>query len=237
MASSPITSWKTDGEVMETETGFIFLSSKITADGACSHEIKRRLLLGRKAMTNLVSTLKSRDITLPTKVCLVKAMFFSCTHVWMSELDYKESWEAKNWCFWTVVLEKTLESPLDCKESWIFIGRTDAEAETSILWPPDEKSWLIWKEPDAGKDWRQEEKKMTEDGWGGWMASLTRWTWVWVDSGSWWWTGSPGVLWFMGSQRVGHDWSTELNWNSRMWLWICEGMETQWLTSMRENVS
>ena len=114
-------------------------------------------------MTNLDSTLKSRDITLPTKVCLVKAMVFCSSHVWMWELDYKESWVPKNWCFWTVVLEKTLESPLDCKEikpvnpkgnqPWIFIRRTDDEAP--ILWLPDAKSWLIRKDPDAGKDWRQ----------------------------------------------------------------------------------
>ena len=124
-----------------------------------------------------------------------------------------------NWCFWTVVLEKTLESPLGCKEiqpihskgnqSWIFIGRTDAE--TPILWPPDVKNWLIWKDPDAGEDWRQEEKGTTR-GRDGWMASLTQWTWVWVNSGSWWWTGRPGVLQSMGSQRVKHNWVTELNW-------------------------
>ena len=146
--------------------------SKITTDSDCSHEIKRHLLLGRKAMTNLDSILKSRDITLPIKVCLVR-LWFSSSHVWMWELDYKESWALKNWCFWTVVLEKTLETPLDCKEiqpihpkgnqSWIFIGRTDAEAETPILWPSDAKNWLIWKDPDAGKDWRQEEKGTTED--------------------------------------------------------------------------
>ena len=147
---------------------FILGGSKITADGDCSHKIKRPLLLGRKVMTNLDSILKSRDITLPKKVCLVKAMVFSCSHVWMWELDYKESWVPKNWCFWTMVLENTLESPLDCKEiqpvnpkgnqSWIFIGRTDAEAEAPVLWPPDAKSWLLGKDPDAGKDWRQEEK-------------------------------------------------------------------------------
>ena len=131
----------------------------------------------------------------------------------MWELDYKESWAPKNWCFWTVVLEKTLESPLHCKEiqpvhpkgdqSWVFIGGTDVEAETPILWPPDMKSWLIWKDPDAGKDWGQEEKGIT---------SPTRWAWVWVDPGIWWWTGRPGVLWFMRSQRVRHDWANELNW-------------------------
>ena len=139
----------------------------------CSHEIKRRLLLGRKVTTNLDNILKSRDITLPTKVCLVKAMVFSCGHVWMWELDYKESWALKNWCFWTVVLEKTLESPLNVKQiqqvhpkgnqSWIFIGRTDAEVETPTLWPPDVKNWLIWRDPHAGEDWRQEEKGMIED--------------------------------------------------------------------------
>ena len=137
------------------------------------NEIKRWLLLERKVMTNLDSILKSRDITLPTKVCLVKAYGFSSSRVWMWELDYKESWAPKNWWFWIVVLEKTLESPLDCKEiqpvngkgnqSWVFIGRTDVEAETPILWPPYSKSRLTGKDPDAGKDWRQEEKGMTED--------------------------------------------------------------------------
>ena len=107
---------------------------------------------------------------------------FSSSHVWTWELDYKESWAQKNWCFWTVVLEKTLESPLDCKEiqpdhlkgnqSWTFIGRTDVEAETPILWPPDVKNWLIWKDPDAGKDWRQEEKGTTEDEMVGWHHQL-----------------------------------------------------------------
>ena len=113
MASGPISSWQIDGE---TVADFIFSGSKITGDGDCSHEIKRHLLLGRKAMTNPDSILKGRDITLPTKVHLVKAMIFSSSHEWMWELDYKESWVPKNWCFWTMVLEKTLESPLDCKE-------------------------------------------------------------------------------------------------------------------------
>ena len=173
MASGPITSWQIDGE---TVSDFIFWGSKITADGDCSHEIKRCLLFGRKAMTNLDSILKSRDISLPTKVHLIKASF-SSSHVWMWELDYKESWVPKNQCFWTVVLEKTFESPLDCKiqpvhpkgdQSWVFIGGTDVEAETLILWTPDVKSWLIWADPDAGKDWGQEEKGMTEDEMVGW---------------------------------------------------------------------
>ena len=132
--------------------------------------------------TNLDSILKSRDITLLTKVCLVKAMVFSSSHVWMWELDSKESWVLKKWCFWTVVLEKTLESPLDCKEiqpvypkrnqSWIFIERTDAEAETPTFWLPDSKNWLIGKGPGAGKYWRQEEKGMTEDVVVGWQHRL-----------------------------------------------------------------
>ena len=125
---------------------------------------------------------------------------FSSTHVWMFELHCKESWAPKNWCFWTVVLEKTLESPLDCREiqpvhpkgnqSWIFIRKTDAEAETPILWPPRAKNWPIWKDPDAGKDWRSEEKGIT--GWDGLMASLIVWTRV--SSGRWWWTGKPDML-------------------------------------------
>ena len=138
MAPSSITSWQIDGETVEIETDFIFLGSKITADGDCSHDC---LLLGRKAMTNLDSILKSRDIadTGPSS----KSYGFSSSRVWMWELDHKESWALKNQCFWTVVLEKTLESPLDCKEIkpfnskinqfWIFIGRTDAEAEAAIL--------------------------------------------------------------------------------------------------------
>ena len=155
--------------------------SKITADGDCSHEIKRHLVFGSKVMTNLDSILKSRDITLSTKTHVVKAMVFPVVMYGMLELDYKESWALKNWSFWAVVLEKTLESPLDCKEiqpdpkgdqSWVFIARTDAQAGTRILWPPHVKSWVIWKNPDAGKDWRQKEKGTTEDkmvGWHHWL--------------------------------------------------------------------
>ena len=160
---------------------FNFCGSKIPADGDCSHEIKRHVLLRRKDMTNLDSILKSRDY-FTDEVSSGQSYAFSNSHVYMSKLDCKESWLPKNWCFWTMVLEKTLESPLDCKEiqpvhpkgnrSWIFIGRTDAEAETPILWPPDTKSWLIWKDLDAGKDWRQEEKGTTEDEMTGWHHLL-----------------------------------------------------------------
>ena len=135
------------------------------------------------------------------------------------ELDCEESWAPKNWCFWTVVLKETLESPLDCKEiqpvhserdqSWVFIGRTDVEAETPILWLPSEKKWLIWKDPDAGKDWGQEEKGVTEDEMVGWHDRHNGHGFGWTQS--WWWTRRPGVLQFMGSQRVRHNWATELN--------------------------
>ena len=143
-----------------------FLGSKITADGDCRwwHGIKRCLLLGRKAMTSLNSILKKQRHYFANKGPSSQGYGFSSSHVWMWELDYKESWAPKNWCFRTVVLEKTPESPLDCKEiqpvhpkgdqSWVFIGRTDVEAETPILWPPDAKNWLLGKDPDAVKDWR-----------------------------------------------------------------------------------
>ena len=170
-------------------------------------------------MTNLDSILKSRHY-FANKSLSSQGYGFSSGYVWMWELDCEESRALKNWCFWTLVLEKTLESPLDCKgiqpvhskgdQSWVFFWRTDAEAETPILWPPHVKSWLIGKDPDAGRDMGQEEKGTT--GWDGWMASPTWWTWVCVNSGSWWWTGRPNMLQFMRSQRVIHDWVTELNW-------------------------
>ena len=182
----------------------------------------RHLLLERKVMTNLDSILKSRDITLPTKVHLVKAMVFqwSCMDV---RVGLWRKLSGEELMLLNCGLEKILESPLDCKEiqqvrpkgdqSWVFLGRTDAEAEAPILWPPDVKSWIVWKDPDAWKDWGEEKGTTGGDGW---IASLTQWMWVWVDSRSWWWAGRPGVLWFMGSQRVGHDWATEL----RMLFWF-----------------
>ena len=152
---------------------FIFGVSQITADGDCSHEIKRCLLLGRESYEQPRQHIKKQRHYFAYKGLSSQSYGFSSGHVWMWELDYKESWAPNNWCFWTVVLEKTLESPLDCKEfqpvnpkgnlSWIFIGRTFAGAETLLLWSPDAKNWLIGKDPDAGGDWRWEEKGTTED--------------------------------------------------------------------------
>ena len=144
---------------------------------------------------------------------------FSISHVQMWELDRKEGWEPKNWCFQIVVLEKTLESPLDCKEiqlvhpkgeqSWVFNGRTDAEAEAPIFWPPDAKSWLIWKGPDAGKDWGQEEKG-DDRRWECWVASPIQWRWIWVNSGSWWWTVGLACCGPLGCKES--DMTDQLNW-------------------------
>ena len=181
----------------------IFLSFKITADGDCSHEIKRLLLLGRKVMTNLDSLLKSRHY-FANKGPSSQSYGFSICHVWMWVLDYKESWALKNWYFWTVVLEKTLESPLDCKEiqpvhpkgdqSWIFIARTNAETQILTTWC---KELTHWKKP-----WCWERLKVggegDDRGWDGWMASLTQWTWVWASFKTLWWTGKVGVLQSMG---------------------------------------
>ena len=179
MASGPITSWQIDGE---TVADFTFLGSKITAAGDCSHEIKRRLLLGRELMTNLDSILKSRDITLPTKVRLVKAMVFPVVMYGCESWTIKkaEQWRIdafELWCW-----RRLLKVPWNCKEiqpvhpegnqSWIFIGRTDVEVETLILWPPDAKNWLIGKDPDPGKDWGQQEKGTTEDEMFGWYHWL-----------------------------------------------------------------
>ena len=200
---------------VEIVTDFIFLGSRITADGDCSHEIKRCLLLGRKGMTNLDSMLKSRD-QFSEKGPYSQSYGFSSSHIWMWELDHKECWALQlSICG---VRKDSWKSPLDRKaikavhpkgnQSWIFIGRTDAEAETLLLWPPDAKSWLIWNDPDVGKDRRREENRTTEDEMV-WMASLTQWTWIWANSGRWWRTGKPEVLQSMGSQRVWHKLGTE----------------------------
>ena len=219
MASGPITSWQIDGETMETVRGFIFLVSKITADGDCSHEIKRYLLLGRKTMTNLDSILKSRDITLSTKVCPVKAMVFPVV------MYGCESWSIKKaecrridafelWCWkrflrlpWTarrsnqsilkeISPEYSLEGlMLKLKLQYFghLMGRTDSLEKTLMR----ERLKVGGEAEDRGRD--------------GWMPSPIQWTWVWVGSRSWWWTGRPGMLQSVELQRVGQDWETELN--------------------------
>ena len=178
MASGPITSWEIDGETMETVSDFNFLGSKISVDGDWSHEIKRRLLLGRKVMTNLDSILKSRDITLPTKVRLVKAMVFPVVMYGCGSWSIKKAERRRIAAFELFCWRRLFWESLDCKEiqpvhpkgdqSWVFIGRTDAEAETLIPWPSDAKSWLIGTDPGAGRDWGQEGKGMTEDEMAGW---------------------------------------------------------------------
>ena len=224
MASSPFTSWQIDGETVETVenkvTDFIFLGSKITADGDCSHEIKRRLLLGRKIMTNVDRMLKSRDITLPTKVLLVKAMVFPVV------MYGCESWTVKKDEHWRI----------DAFELWCWrrllrVSWTARRSNQSILKEISpgcslEGLMLKLKLQYFGHLMRSVdslEKTLRLGGIGGrrrrgwqrmrYLASPTWWTWVWVNSGSWWWIGRPGVLQFMGSQRVRHDWvGTELNW-------------------------
>ena len=221
MASGPITSWQIDWEKTETVTDFIFLGSKITADGDCSHEIKRCLLLERKTMTNLDSILKSRDITLLTKVCLVSQSYsFSSSHVWMWELDHKERWVPNYWCFGMRCQRRLLRVPWTARKSNQSILK-EISPEYSLerltlklkfqYFGPLMQRLNYWKKP-----WCWERLKVgvegDDRGWDAWMASPTRWTWVWVSSRSWWWTGKPGMLQFMESQRVRHDWPTELNW-------------------------
>ena len=159
-------------------TDFLFLDCKITVDGDCSHEIRRWLLLGRKAVSNLDSMLKKQRHHFANKGPHSQSYGLSNGHVWMWVLDHKGDWAPKNWCFWTVVLEKTPENPLDCREiklvnlkgnqPWIHIGRTDAEAEALVFWSPAVKNWQIWEDPDAEKDWGQEKKRVSEDEMAGW---------------------------------------------------------------------
>ena len=222
MASGPITSWQIDGETVETVTDLIFLGSKITADGDCSHEIKRHLLRGRKVMTNLDSILKSRDITLPTKAHLVKAMVFlvvvyGCESWTIKKAEHQRIDAFELWCW-----RKLLRVPWSARRSNQSILKEISPGcsleglmlklkfqyfgllmqRTDLL----EKTLMLGKDRVGGKGGQQ--------GWDCWMLSPTQWAWVWINSGSWWWTGRPGVLQSMGSQRVGHDWATQLTLNS-----------------------
>ena len=220
MASGPITSWKIDGETMETVTDFILGGSKITADGDCSHEIKRSLLLGRKVMINLDSILKSRDITLPTKVCLVKPMVFpvvmyGCESWTIKKAEWGRIDAFELWCW-----RRPFRVPWTARRSNQSILK---ETVLGVHWKDWCWSWnsnplATWCEEltHLKRPWCWERLKAggagADRGWDGWMASPTWWIWVWVNSGSWWWTGKPGVLQCMGLQRTGHDWGTELNW-------------------------
>ena len=211
MASGPIPSWQIDGETMETVTDFIFLGSKITADGDCSHS----LLLGRKVMTNLDSILKSRDITLLTKVCIVKAMVFPVV------MYLRESWTIK----------KAEHRRIDTFEQWCWrrllrVPWTARRSNQSILKEINPEysleemmlklmlqyfDYLMWRADSLEKTLTlgeiEGERRRGNRGWDGWMTTLIQWTWIWVNSGSWWWTGRPGVLQFIGLQRVGHNWT------------------------------
>ena len=220
MASGPITSWEIDEETVETVSDFIFGGSKITVDGDCSHETKRRLLLGRKVMTNLDSILKSGDITLPTKVRLVKAMVFpvvmyGCESWTVKEAECRRIDAFELWCWrrllrvpWTA--RRSNQSILkEISPGCSLEGRRlklKLQHFGHLMWRVDslETTLMLGGIGGGGEG--------DNRGWDGWMASLTRLAWVWVNSGSWWWTGRPGVLRFMGLQKVGHDWVTELNW-------------------------
>ena len=204
---------------METVRDFIFLGYKITADGDWCHKIKT-FAPWKKSYDKPGQHIKKQRHYFVSKDPSSQSYGFFSSHAWMWELNHKEGWAMKSWCFWTVALEKTLESPLDCKEiqpihpigdqSWIFSGRTDSEAEALILWPPGKElthwptSWC-WERLKTGG-------KGDDRGWDGWMASPTQRTWVWPSSGSWWWTGKSGMLQSIGLQRVRHNWVTDWNW-------------------------
>ena len=202
---------------METVRGFIFGDSKITADGDCSHEIKRRLLLGRKAMTNLDSILQSRDITLPTKVHLVKAMLFpvvmyGCESWTIKKAEHQRIDAFELWCW-----RKLLRVPWTARRSNQFILKEISPEYSSVLmlkWNSNTLATWCEELTHLKRPWCWERLKEGREGddrwWDSWMASPTQWTWVWVNSGSWWWTGKPGVLQSMGSQRIGYNWVTEL---------------------------
>ena len=222
MASCPIPLWQTDGDTMETVTDFSFGGSKVTADGECNHEIKRSLLLGRKSMTNLDSILKSRDISLPTKMHLVKAMVFpvvmyGCESWTVKKAEHWRTDDFELWCWrrrlrvpWTA--RRSNQSILkEISPEYLLDGlmlKLKLQCFGHLMRRTDslEKTLMLGRIEDGGR--------RDDRGWVGWMASLTRWTWVWASSGSWWWTGKPGVLQSMGSQRVEHDQMTELSWTA-----------------------
>ena len=215
MASSPITSWQIDGKTMETDrlTDF-FLGSRITADGDCSHKVKRHLLLWRKAMTNLDSILKSRDITLPTNIHLIKAMVFPVVMYGCDSWTIKKAEGQKNWFFWTVVLEKTLESPLSCKEiksvnpkgnqSWIVTGRTKLQYFGHLMRRANSLNKTLMPGNIEGRRRRGRQRMI-------WLDGITNSTWVWASSGRWGRTGKPGVLQSVGSQK---SWPWQSNWTN-----------------------
>ena len=218
MASGPSTSWQIDGETMESVRGY-FLGLQNHCRWWLQSWNYKMLALWKKSYDQPRQHIKKQRYYFGNKVPASQSCGFSSSHVWIWKLDYKESWVSKKWCFWTVVLEKTLKSPLDCKEiqpvnpkrnqSQIFIGRTDAEAEAPILWPSDGKNRLIWKDPDAGKD-----KVGGEGDNRVWLDGITNSMDMSLSgSRSWWWTGRPGVLQSMRSQRDGYDWAIELNWS------------------------
>ena len=225
-------------DIMGTVTEFTFLVSKITSDRDCSHEIKRCILLGRKAMTKLSKHIKKQRRYFTYKVSYSQSCGFSSSHVWMWELDHKEGWEPKNWCFWTVVLEKTLESPLDGKEiksvnpkgnqSWIFTGRTDTKTEAPVLWSPDAKSQLIRKDWERLKGGREGDDR----GWDGWMALLTQWTGVWASSWSWWreawYAADHGIT---KSQTQLRDWTTTTRHHIRWCFRVHHSLRQTWKIS------
>ena len=242
MASCLNTSWQIDGETMETVTDFIFLGSKITADGNCSHEIKRCLLLGRKAMTNIHSILKSRRITLPTKVHLVKAMVFPVVMYGCENWTIKkaECWRIdafELWCWrrllrvpWTV--RRSNQSILkEISPEYSLEGlMLKLKLQYSFIWCKELTHWKrpwCWERLRAGGEG-------DDRGWGAWMVLLTRWTWVWVDSRNWWWTGRPGMLQYMGLQSLTwlSDW-TELSGTSH----LSEHLLYIWYVEMRKLLS
>ena len=208
-----------DGETVETESLFSWAPKSLQNHWWLQPGNYKTLASWKKSYDKPRQHIKKQRYYFANKGPSNQSYGFSSSHVWMWKLDYKQRGAPKNWCFWIVVLEKTLESPLDCKEikpvhlkgnqSWIFFGGTDAEAENPILWP------LMWRTDSLERPWCWESLKAggegDDRGWDGWMASPTQWTWAWVNSRSWRWTGRPGVLQSIGSQRVRHDWATELN--------------------------